>query len=301
MRNGEPLPRWVFGSLIVALVAVVGLAGSLALAMPALRQGRLISEACDVCRSRTTEAQQWLEREPELVLALQRERREAAERGPFLLQTDDEVVVRTALTGLAQGHGFEVVGFRLGTVRGGEAFDTVPASLKVAGDRVELPLLLAAFYGEPRVVRLVALDLEAPEFGTERTVATLRWEFASPVRTRPPAQDPDTRWAPPAVASSPETAVASWNEDRWRELEAAVAELRSLGPELRRVSGMEAERAALEQERRALARWREASESERRAVLRKVPLLLRRLEVSAVGRAGLRPGPGGTLQIIDDD
>lgn len=301
MRTGEPLPRWVFGSLSVALVAVAGSAGLLAMAMPGLRQGRLIAEATRVSEAHTAEATEWLAREPDLALALQREREEAALRGPFLLQTDDEVVVRTALTELAQGLGFDVLGFRLGTVRGGEAFDTVPASLKVAGDRVELPPMLAAFYGEPRVVRLVALDLEAPEFGTERVVATLRWEFASPVRSRPGPPKPEARWAPPAVASSPETAVAAWNQDRWRRLEEAVTELRSLGPELRRVAALEADRAALEQERRALARWRDASESERRSVLRKVPLLLRRLEVSAVGRAGLRPGPGGTLQIVDDD
>lgn len=301
MRAGEPLPRWVLGSLVVALVGIAGLAGVLALAMPALRQGRLITEATRVCEERTTEAVQWLDRESELARALERERQEAALRGPYLLHTDDEVVVQTTLSGLAQGLGFEVLGFRLGTVRGGEAFDTVPASLKVSGDRAELPPLLAAFYGEPRVVRLVALDLEAPEFGTERVVATLRWEFASPVRSRPDPEVPSARWAPPAVASTPEAAVAGWNEARWQRLEEAVTTLRSLGPELRRVAALERDRAALEQERRALDRWREASDSERRAVLRKVPLLLRRLEVSAVGRAGLRPGPGGTLQIVDDD
>jgi hypothetical protein len=301
MRGGEPLPRWVFGALGVALVAMAGLAALLALARPTLRQGRLISEATHVCEARTAEAADWLTREPELVMALERERRDAAERAPFLLHTDDEVVVRTALTSLAEGLGLEVLGFRLGTVRGGEAFDTVPASLKVAGDRAELPPLLAAFYAERRVVRLVALDLEAPEYGTERMVATLRWEFASPVRSRAAPQQPEDRWAPPAVAATPEAAVASWNQGRWSALEEAVVGLRALGPELRRVAALEAERAALEQERRALARWRDASESERRAVLRKVPLLLRRLGVSAVGRAGLRPGPGGTLQIIDDD
>ncbi len=301
MTGGEPLPRWVLGSTTVALIALGGLAALLTLAMPTLRQGRLIAEATDVCRERATEAEEWLAREPELAGALDSERREAHARRPYLLQSDDEVVVQTALTGLARDLAFDVLDFRLGTVRGGEAFDTVPATLKVAGDRAELPPLLASFYEQPRVVRLVALDLEAPEFGTERVVATLRWEFASPVRSRASPAASAGRWSPPAAASAPETAVASWNEGRWRELEGAVAALRALGPELRRVEALEQERTALEQERRALDRWRQASDSERRAVLRKVPLLLRRLEVSAVGRAGLRPGPGGTLQIVDDD
>jgi hypothetical protein len=301
MSEPEPLPRSLFGALVIAVVAVGGVAALLALAMPALRQGRLIDEGSRVCAERAEEARHELEREAEVLAALERERSDERTRRPFLLHADDEVIVRTALSGLAEGFGFEVTAFRLGTVRAGEAFDTVPASLLVEGDRAELPPLLEAFYGQPRVVRLVALDLETPEFGSQRATATLRWEFASPARVRPVPPDPARRFAPPAISSHPESSIAGLNTGRWEQLEEATAELRSLGPALRRLAALETERAALEQERRALSRWRDASESERRAVLRKVPQLLRRLDVSAVGRAGLRPGPGGTLQIVDDD
>ena len=177
----------------------------------------------------------------------------------------------------------------------------MPATLKLSGDRAEFPLFLEAFYKQTRIVRLVALDLEAPEFGTQRAVATLRWEFAAPAR-RDQTVRVASRWLPPAAArQSRSSAIAAWNEGRLTELEEATANLRRLGPELRRLAAVEAEQSALEQERRSLARWQETGEAERRAVLRKLPLLLHRLDVSAVGRAGLRPGPGGTLQIVDDD
>ena len=297
-----PLPRWINGSLVLALLVVGGAAALMILAMPTLRQGRLIEEAERVCRIRQGEAIQWLEREPEVVAGLTTEREAAADRGAHLLQADDEVGVRATLEALAEESGFEVLTFRLGTARRGEAFDTVPATLQFAGDRVELSPLLEAFYSQPRVVRLVALDLESPEFGSQRAVVTLRWEFAAPVRVRPLPSDPSVRFAPPAIVSRESAgAVASWNQGRWEALEEATDDLGSLGPDLRRLARLEAERTALEQERRSMARWREASTSEQGAVLRKVPQLLRRLDVSAVGRAGLRPGPGGTLQLIDDD
>ena len=84
-------------------------------------------------------------------------------------------------------------------------------------------------------------------------------------------------------------------------MDRAASELRALAPQLEKLATIEAERRALERERQSLDRWEQSSKTEARAVMRKLPVLLSRLAVSAVGRAGLRPGPAGTLLLVNDD
>ncbi len=296
-----PLPQYVVRLLAAAVVVMATLVIGLHFAMPTLRQAQLLDRAREVTTERSVEAARWLQREPTISAALDRERREAFGRLPHLLRTDEAVQVRTWLQDLARGAGFEVGSVRLGTVRKGETFDTVPAAIQIVGDRAELPPFLATFYDQPRVVRLIALDLEARRLGSERVNATLRWEFAAAARTRKQTIDPTPLWAPPGVADRKfANRVARFNRSRWKSLDATAEDLRDLRPSLLRVARMEAERARLELERRSLAHWQDAAQAERRAVLRKTPLLLRQLDLSAMGRAGLRPGPGGTLQIVGD-
>lgn len=297
-----PLPRLYLHMLLAAVTLVSGLAIGLQLAMPTLRQGRLLDEALELTEERQLEASRWLEREPSITAALEKERREAVSRLPHLLRTDEAVQVRTWLETLARDAGFEVGSVRLGTIREGETFDTVPAALQISGDRAELPPFLATFYDQPRVVRLIALDLEARRLGSDRVNATLRWEFAAAARNPKAPSDPTRRWAAPSVADlANESRVSRFNRGRWEALDRAASDLRDLRPNLVRVARMDSERSSLEMERRSLASWRDAAAAERKAVLRKTPLLFRQLDVSAMGRAGLRPGPGGTLQIVDDN
>lgn len=304
MTGTEPppaLPSMARGLLTLGALISLGAAALLWLAMPILRQGRLLEAATVTCHERTEEAQTWIGREPEVTEALTREQVAADARAPLLLRADDEVLLRSRLADLAAATQLELTEFHLGMPRTGEAFDVVPATLQLNGDRVELPPFLEAFYRQPRVVRLVSLEVETPEFGSQRASVTLAWEFAAPARTARVPADPTERWAPPAVASSQvSAAIRPWNRGRWEELRAAAAELRGLAPRLRRLAAMESERLGLEQERRAMERWQEATSSEHRAVLRKLPALLQRLDGSALGKATLRPGPGGTLQIDVD-
>ena len=296
-----PLPKSVLRLLGTAVLAMTALVVGLHFAMPTLRQAQLLDKAHEATVERTVEAERWLQREPTISAALDRERREAGARLPHLLRTDEAVQVRTWLQTLARDAGFEVGSVRLGTVRQGETFDTVPASIQLAGDRAELPPFLATFYDQPRVVRIIALDVEARRLGGERVNATLRWEFAAAARRRKPVVDPTVVWTPPSVADRKfANHISRFNRGRWKLLNGAAEDLRDLRPALMRVARMEAERARLEMERRSLAHWQDAALAERRAVLRKTPLLLRQLDLSAMGRAGLRPGPGGTLQIVDD-
>ena len=288
--------------LLAAVTLVSGLAIGLQLAMPTLRQGRLLDEALELTEERQVEASRWLEREPSITAALEKERREAVSRLPHLLRTDEAVQVRTWLETLARDAGFDVGSVRLGTIREGETFDTVPAALQISGDRAELPPFLATFYDQPRVVRLIALDLEARRLGSDRVNATLRWEFAAAARNPKAPNDPTSRWSAPSVADlANESRVSRFNRGRWEALDQAASNLRELRPNLVRVARMDSERSSLEMERRSLASWKDAAAAERKAVLRKTPLLFRQLDVSAMGRAGLRPGPGGTLQIVDDN
>jgi len=297
-----PLPKSVLRSLLLAVIGMALFVIGLQIAMPTLRQARLLDEAVTVTEERYVEAKRWLERESTISAALDKERREAINRLPHLLRTDEAVQVRSWLQNLARDAGFEVNSVRLGTVRDGETFDTVPAAIRISGDRAELPPFLATFYDQPRVVRLIALDLEARRLGSERVNATLRWEFAAAARRRPPPLDPTLLWSPPSVADLENAGrISRYNRGRWEELERAAADLRDLRPSLMRVSRRDADRSRLEMERRSLAHWKDAALAERKAVLRKTPLLLRQLDLSAMGRAGLRPGPGGTLQIVDDD
>ena len=297
-----PLPKSVLRSLLLAVTLMGVLIAGLHIAMPTLRQARLLDQAVLVTVERQSEATRWLEREATISAALDKERREAVNRLPHLLRTDEAVEVRSWLQNLARDAGFEVGSVRLGTVRDGETFDTVPAAIQITGDRAELPPFLATFYDQPRVVRIIALDLEARRLGSERVNATLRWEFAAAARRRQETLDPTLLWAPPAVAGLENAGrISRFNRGRWEALEEAAGGLRDLRPALMRASRREAERSRLEMERRSLARWQDAALAERKAVLRKTPLLLRQLDLSAMGRAGLRPGPGGTLQIVDDD
>jgi len=302
MDELPPLPRYVSDSLLAALVLISGAGIILALLMPTLRQGRLIDRAQEVCEQRAREANKWLEREDEATQALRREWESAEARGPKLLRVDDEVPVRNFLHETAAKRGFRVDTLELGTVRRGEAFDALPVLIRLTGDRAELPPFLADFYGQDRLVRLVALDLETPSFDTDAAVVTLRWEYAAPAQRRRDLEDPVERWSPPALcARSSLPSVAAWNRGRWQRMDRAATELRRMAPRLRKLATIEAERRALDRERAALTRWEESSEAEARAVLRKVPALIGHTAVSALGRAGLRPGPGGTLQIVDDD
>jgi len=297
-----PLPRIVADILLSALVVIGGAGILVALAMPVLRQGKLIEAAREVCLERSTEASHWLERQDEAEEALRGEWDLAQARGDRLLGIDEEVPVRNLLEEISRGFGLEVVDLHFGTVRRGEAFDAVPGSLRVSGDRAELPMFLESFYDQDRLVRLVALDLETISYGSDHVNVTLRWEYPAPARRRRDLEDPVAKWSPPTLcAASSLSSVAGWNRGKWQRMDRAASELRSLAPRLEKLATVDAERRALERERQSLERWQGSSNAEARAVMRKLPVLLGRLAVSAVGRAGLRPGPAGTLLLVDDD
>lgn len=297
-----PLPRIVADILLSALVVIGGAGILVALAMPVLRQGKLIEAAREVCLERSAEAEEWLERQEEAEAALRGEWDLAQARGDRLLGIDEEVPVRNLLEEISQGFGLKVVDLHFGTVRRGEAFDAVPGSLRVSGDRAELPLFLESFYAQDRLVRLVALDLETISYGSDHVNVTLRWEYPAPARRRRDLEDPVAKWSPPTLcAASSLSSVAGWNRGKWQRMDRSASELRALAPRLEKLATVDAERRALERERQSLERWQQSSAAEAKAVMRKLPVLLGRLAVSAVGRAGLRPGPAGTLLLVDDD
>ena len=297
-----PLPRFVSDLLLCALLVIGGTGILIALAMPVLRQGKLIEAARDVCIERAAEATAWLERQPEAERALRSEWDLALERGDSLLGLDEEVPARNFLEETSARFELEVLDLHFGTVRRGEAFDAVPGSIRVSGDRAQLPLFLESFYQQERLVRLVALDLETISYDSEDINVTLRWEYPAPARRRRDLQDPLAQWSAPALcATSSLSSVAGWNRGKWQRMDRAASELRALAPRLEKLATVDAERRALERERRSLERWRESSAAEARAVMRKLPVLLSGLAVSAVGRVGLRPGPAGTMLLVDDD
>lgn len=292
----EPLPHavsWTVGGIaavavITALVMVVGL--------PTLRQGRLLDDATEVCHRRSQAAAVWLEREESVASLLISERSEGTLRADALLDADASSSLEGTLKLLAERHEMQLEGLRLGTRRAGDAFDTVPSTAVFVGDRAGLPELLDSFYSQPRVVRIVSLDLELPKFGSPIVQTTLRWEYAALPESTPESDDPTTRWSPPSlVAETGPGRVTSRNRARWATLEESANALRALAPRLRRLAAMDAERALLEQQRLALKRWRESSAAEAQAVQRRMPELLRRMDLSATGEAALRPGPGGLV------
>jgi|GEM_PF-2022027 len=296
VTSPSPLPR----AVIIAAVAIAGLAalGALALTvgLPSLRQGRLLEEATEACIDRTRAATTWLDREETVAALLTTERADGAERSKALLDDDAASSLDDDMAALAQRYELELEGLRLGTRRAGDAFDTVPATAVLLGDRAVLPEWLDAFYRQDRVVRLVSFDLELPTFGSPIVQATIRWEFAAlPVRA-PESDDPTTRWSPPSlVAETGRGRITPLNRSRWATLEEAAGSLRALAPRLRRLAAMDAERALLEEQRLAIVRWRGASAAEAQAVQRRMPELLRRMDLSATGEAALRPGPGGLV------
>jgi hypothetical protein len=296
------LPRFISDVLLCALVVIGGAGILVALAMPVLRQGKLIEAAQEVCTERTSEALTWLNREAEAEEALRGEWDLASDRGDSLLGLDEEIPVRNFLEETSARFELKVLDLHFGTVRRGEAFDAVPGSIRVSGDRAQLPLFLENFYEQDRLVRLVALDLETISYGSDDVNVTLRWEYPAPARRQRDIQDPIAKWSPPTLcATSSLSSVAGWNRGKWQRMDHAASELRGLAPRLEKLAAVDAERRALERERQSLERWRESSQAEARAVLRKVPVLLSGLAVSAVGRAGLRPGPAGTMLLVDDD
>jgi hypothetical protein len=300
VTSPEPIPSfvpWVAGGLATALALV---AAFLTWGLPSLRQGRLLDEALAVCERRTESAQEWLEREESVAALLANEQAEGSARTRALLDDDGASSLRDTLALLAEQHEMRLDGLRLGTRRAGEAFDTVPATAVFVGDRAGLPELLDAHYRQPRVVRLVSLDLELPRFGSSTVQATLRWEYAALPESAAQADDPTDRWSPPSlVAQTGPGRITALNRSRWERLLTASDALRSLAPRLGRLAAMDAERARLEQQRLALKRWSGASAAESQAVQRRMPELLRRMDLSATGEAALRPGPGG-LVVAED-
>jgi len=292
----EPLPRVVPWLWLGTTVAMAALAVGLLAGLGTLRQGRLLDEAIATCAARTGEARTWLGREESVTGLLETERAEARARHAALLDADGAGSLEASLDLLAERHELELQGLRLGTRRAGDTFDTVPATAVFVGDRASLPELLDAFYRQARVVRLVSLDLSLPRFGSRTVEATLRWEFAAVPEGAPEADDPTERWSPPRlVAHASASRLSALNRGRWEQLEDETIALRALAPRLRRLAAMDAERAQLERQRIALERWREASASESLAVQRRMPELYRRMDLSALGEAALRPGPGGLV------
>jgi hypothetical protein len=292
----EPLPRavsWTVAGItaVACLIAVLMVVG-----LPSLRQGRLLDNAIEVCDQRREAAEVWLEREQSVAASLTLERAESLARAGALMDSDASSSLEGTLKLLAERHEMRLDGLRLGTRRAGDAFDTVPATAVFVGDRAGLPELLDSFYRQPRVVRLVSLDLELPKFGAPVVQTTLRWEYAALPDISPEADDPTARWSPPSLVSETGPGrITSRNRGRWTRLEESANALRALAPGLRLLARMDAERSFLEQQRLALKRWRESSASEAQAVQRRMPELLRRMDLSATGEAALRPGPGGLV------
>jgi hypothetical protein len=290
-----PLPVWVRRSLTVGIVVSLLVAGVLALGMSTLRQRRLLDAAQTVAVQRTTEAKRRLSRAGEAKATLAARHEEAEELNVLLLGAEDDAPVRATLEFLVDVAGLEQQELRLGTVRRGDILGTVAGTLGVRGSREDLPPLLAAFYGQQRVVRLTSLELRDDDGGD--LLATLRWDYAAP---SPPLESdaPSFDLAPPRVAAVGSLlAVDAVNRSRWEALDNAARTLRSLAPAVQDLAAIDAEVDWLDRRRRALARWQAASKSEARSVQRKLPAAFRMLDVSAVGRAVLRPGPGGALQV----
>lgn len=278
----------------------VGGALLLSVGLPTLRQGRLLEGAADVCDERAAAARTWLDREDSVGGLLETERSNAAALASAFLSTDDSAAIEPLLGLLGEQHDVALDLLRLGTRRGGTVLDTAPATAVFVGDRTALPELLDAFYRQERIVRLVALDVEIPRFGESTVRATLRWEYAAPAERPLAPDDPTLRWSPPVLLTrAGPSGIAGWNRGRWDRLEQSAIALRSLAPRLRRLAAMDAERASLEEQRVAVTRWREAQAAERTAVQRRLPELLRRTDLSADGRASLRPGTGGRLEVGD--
>ena len=294
-----PLPRAVPASLLGAAALLGVVAAGIAWQMPTLRQGRLIDAADRVTQTRHDGALARLADEGDVARAVVDARAEAERRRALLLATDDDKDVQAWLTQLVEGAGLRLEQMQFGTRRAGESLAVVPAELVVLGDRVDLPPFLQRFYAQERALRLVSLEVESPEYGDLNARATLRWEFAAPPRPEAAEILPDQRFAPPAVASAPTASVARMNRGRWTRLQASAESLTALGPRLRRLSTLEAELAELQRQAKGLERWQAASAIEGRSLLRKLPMLLREVEVGAMGRAALRPGPGGALQISE--
>ena len=279
-----------------ALAAV--LATALLVGAPSLRRSRVLDAAIATADARADAASAWLEREESVAVRLEAER--ASSDRAALYDPASSASLRDALKLLAEQNALTLEGLRLGTRRAGETLDSVPATAVFSGDRARLPELLDALYRQDRVIRLVALEVELPSFGEPTVQATVRWEYAARRDEAPTPDDPTLRWSPPAlVAHSGPSAIDPFNRGRWEELEEKSAALRGLGPRLRRLATMDAERAWLEDERLALLRWKEASASESQAVQRRLPELLRRMDLSATGEAALHPGPGG-LVVADE-
>ncbi len=300
MVEPTPLPpssaRWV----AIASALVAGVALALTLGLPTLRQGRLLDEATDVCVARARAAGSWLEREESVAALLDAELAASSTLQTVLLSEDDSGTIEPQLVLMARQHDAELQLLRLGTRRAGPTLDTAPATAVLIGARTGLPELLDGFYRQERIVRLVALDVELPEFGEDTLRTTLRWEYGSASDAAAEPDDPMLRWSPPALlARTGPGSVSPWNRVRWERLEQASIELRSLAPRLRRLADMDAQRATLQEQRSAVVRWREAQAAEQSAVQRRLPELLRRVDLSAEGKASLRPGTGGRLVVGD--
>ena len=303
------LPRAARSALLVATAAAVLAAVAMAWTMPALRQGRLLDGALDACELRRGQAAEvWGGgdlRRSELDAA--RERARAWK--PRLLAPDDARLAADELRTQALDAGFDVLELHLETGRAGEALNVVPAQLVVEGDRVEVPILLQRFYEQPRLVRLVTLDLESPRFGAQTVRLRLRWDYASTAVPDRPVFDPASdvgldlvaRYGAPRAADPAYAAgISRLNRGRWDALQACAAGIREDQGALRRAAH---EHQAIElwrEEDQALRRWVSAGESEQRAVQRRLPELLQALQASATGKASLRPGPGGGLRVLGE-
>jgi len=293
--NAPPLPPWVAKALVAATVALFLSATILWLAMSTLRQRRLLDAAQAIAVERVGEAERRLGRAARAQKTLDERRAESVGLQALLLGPDDDAAVRATLELMTEAAGLERVDLRLGTVRRGEILGTVAGTLDVLGLREDLPPLLDAIYSQQRVIRLTSLELRDDDDGD--LAATLRWDYAAPLDGALDVSAPLDLAPPRLAARSSLLAVDTLNRGRWEDLDAAAGDLRRLAPALRDLAAIDAEMDLLDRRRRAIERWQAASASEARSVQRKLPAAFRMLDVSALGRSVLRPGPGGALQV----
>lgn len=295
MAGPLPLPQaWIAAPAALGAALILG-AAVIGARLPVLRQARLLEAAVELCRERIATADAAIGALDDGLAAWQDLRsREAAESGALLLP-QDEAGQRAEIARRAVDGGFAVRSLRFAPPLGGEALDAVLAELTVEGERSELPQLVARIWEGPRVVRLLSLDVEVLRFGERPVRASLRWQYAAPPRV-----DPVPAGAPaglPAVARAPSGAIHRANRPRWQILQDEANRLRSRLPRLAERTSVEARIAAGQARLDAIARWRAHREAEAVSLLRKVPALVHAVDTGALGRASLRPGPGGTLVI----
>ncbi len=299
-RRGERFVRLAWTR--IAALAVVLAVGLLAVRLSgdAIRARRQLALLADTAEQRLAAAEERLADRGDLEAEVEALRARRSDGAAALLAGEAQVSLPPLVRGVCERAGVTLEELDLGPPHPLGALGSRTALISFTGDRQQVPVLVQELFDRPELLVLTDLELEMVNFVDDRVIGTASVEVPT-LRSSPDATGEILRpYLPPLLPVGSDGLLAGPGHARER-LDAAVAGLERIHPELLAYERLTAERDHYRAESRAIAALVDDRPRLQADVARALPRLDRALTRSALGRSGLHVEPGGAVELRLED